>query len=89
MGITTTTSEQWKMLQANGREDYWIMSDVVGLDEPFTRSNGTVMARVYERLTKASRRRAEGFEDRIPVSEAHYRRGVYDAFKALQEELDA
>ena len=57
--------------------------------QPFTRSNGTVMARIYERLTKASRRRKRGptggwTHARI---ERAYRRGVYDAFKALQKEL--
>ena len=52
------------------------------LDETFTRSNGTTIARIYERLTKASRRRAEGRK-----TETAYRQGVYDAFKALQEEL--
>lgn len=61
---------------------------LIDVDRTFTKSDGSIVARVYERLTKASRRRAEGFEDRIPVSEAHYRRGVYDAFKALQEELN-
>ena len=58
----------------------------------FTRSNGTVMARLYERLTKASRRRTKpwtngDFDTRSPGAERAYRRGVHDAFKALQAEL--
>lgn len=52
--------------------------------EPFTKSNGTILSRIYERLTKASRRR-QG--EARPVSEPAYRRGVYDALKALQDEL--
>lgn len=58
------------------------------LDLPFSRSNGTALSRIYERLTKASRRRAtylgEEYDD---GREEAYRQGVYDAFKALQEEL--
>ncbi len=50
----------------------------------FTRSNGSISARIYERLTKASRRRAP-WDAR--TAEAMYRRGVYDAIAALQEEL--
>lgn len=49
----------------------------------FTRSDGTLVARIYERLTKRSRRRQSNH-----ICEANYRRGVYDAFKTMQEELD-
>ena len=52
----------------------------------FTRSNGSISARIYERLTKASRRGGTGYPFTRTVSEA-YRRGVYDAMTALQEEL--
>ena len=55
---------------------------------PFTRSNGTLVSKIYERLTKASRRRDNNYEDLEPIVEYAYRRGVYDSFKALQEELD-
>ena len=61
------------------------------LDMPFTRSNGTVIARIYERLTKRSRRlekrmaRNDGYD--AFWSQRLYRKGVYDAFKALQKEL--
>ena len=62
---------------------------------PFTRSNGTIAARIYERLTKASRRKAEQQGPYLMNTdvdnvwyEQHYRRGVYDAFKALQGELE-
>ena len=61
---------------------------------PFTRSNGTMIARIYERLTKRSRRRDEWYAITYPdqgpsIKEEAYRRGVYDGFKALQEELSA
>ena len=61
-------------------------TEVVANLSPFTRSNGTMLSRLYERLTKASRRRHTG----SPVddnAERAYRQGVYDAFKTLQEEL--
>ena len=58
---------------------------------PFTRSNGSISARIYERLTKASRR----LEKRLAANDGYtgfwsqrqYRRGVYDAISALREEL--
>jgi hypothetical protein len=58
----------------------------------FTRSDGTVVARIYERLTKRSRRTQAAYYDPDhlcwgDVGERAYRRGVYDGFKALQEEL--
>lgn len=65
----------------------------------FTKSNGTLMARVYERLTKASRRNARFYEgaEQVPFlttvgesvrdEEAAYRRGVYDALNAIRTEL--
>lgn len=55
------------------------------IDAPFTKSNGTLMSRIYERLTKASRRR--GGEPLIRDPEEYYRRGIYDTLKALQDEL--
>ena len=62
----------------------------VRLDLPFTKSRGTIMSRLYERLTKQSRRRGI----RHPLSkvtanrdERFYRRGVYDAYRALQDEM--
>ena len=63
------------------------------LDLPFTRSNGTILAKLYERLTKASRRREPDYKRLITIPggiedrERAYRQGVYDAFKALQQEL--
>lgn len=55
----------------------------------FTRSNGSVASRLYERLTKASRRRnRENQRTRSRYAEKAYRQGVYDAFKALQAELN-
>jgi len=64
------------------------MTDLLTDERTFTRSNGTVFARVYERLTKASRRRADprvgyGWE------EMSYRAGVKDALEALRGELNA
>ena len=73
--------EQWE------QKHNWL-SFTLGVESPFTRSNGTVLARVYERLTKASRRRDATYEDMEPIVETAYRRGVYDAFQALQKELD-
>lgn len=54
----------------------------------FTRSNGSIASRLYERLTKASRR-AQRTGLYSFIGERRYRQGVYDAFKALQEELQA
>ncbi len=57
----------------------------------FTRSNGKVAARVYERLTKASRRRAAKHPKIIEISteEYGYRMGVRDALAALKAELNS
>jgi hypothetical protein len=57
--------------------------------QTFTRSNGTVFSRIYERLTKASRRRADavtppGYWSR---NEEAYRAGVKDTLEALRSEL--
>lgn len=60
--------------------------DTVGYYQPFTKSNGTILARIYERLTKASRRRAIDTEFDQTI-EAWYRQGVYDTLKTLQQEL--
>jgi len=56
-------------------------------DGSFTRSNGTIAARLYERLTKASRRRLKPIELGFMSIEREraYREGVYDAYKALQQ----
>ena len=64
----------------------WVRAPV--FNGSFTRSNGTLIAKLYERLTKASRRAEQknlfpGYEETY----SEYRRGVYDAYKALQEEL--
>ena len=68
-------------------ESAWERPLIVRTNETFTRSNGTIMARVYERLTKRSRR-VQPFKDGwIERQEKAYRRGVYDAFAALREEL--
>ena len=66
-------------------KEYW------RLDLPFTRSNGTALAKLYERLTKASRRRSDPAFKRWHVTdhrELGFRQGVYAAFKALQVELE-
>lgn len=52
--------------------------------ETFTRSNGSLLSRLYERLTRASRRRSSYVDW---VKEKYYRRGVYDAYNALIDEL--
>lgn len=63
------------------KADCGLTEPITILGEPFTKSNGTVVSRIYERLTKASRRRGRGlFED-------GYRQGVYETLKALQQEL--
>ena len=78
-------------------EEYQSLFDVVtnrepeGIVRPFTKSNGTIMARVYERLTKRSRRQEELLYYNVGAEEAFYekayRRGVYETLKALQDEL--
>ncbi len=59
------------------------------LDLPFTKSRGTIMSRLYERLTKRSRRRVEGrhHSGMAQSQEEYYREGVYDAYQALQDEM--
>jgi len=52
----------------------------------FTRSDGTLFARIYERLTKRSRRRTSS-EVVCCVQEASYREGVKDTLEALRTEL--
>ena len=56
--------------------------------ESFTRSNGSIAARIYERLTKASRRREPNKREGwfYPTEQA-YRRGVKDTLEALRIEL--
>ena len=57
-------------------------------DESFTRSNGTVFARIYERLTKASRRRQTIERFGITLAdETFYRKGVYDTMTAIRDEI--
>ena len=64
-------------------------------DKTFTRSDGPLFSRLYERLTKASRRRepAElwddefiGFLDQTDLEKA-YRCGVKETLEALRKEL--
>ncbi len=60
----------------------------LALQETFTRSNGTLIARIYERLTKASRRRTNSLQPiRSAKAERVYRLGVKDALEALRAEL--
>ncbi len=62
-----------------------LQSDLEPLFKPgksFTKSNGTTLSRIYERLTKASRRAAPTSD---PWGEMRYRKGIYDAFTALTE----
>jgi len=54
-------------------------------DTTFTRSDGTLFSRIYERLTKASRRRYAG--GNVWHEEQAYRRGVKDTLKAVRDEL--
>ncbi len=72
------------------REDYRDGMGWIRIDQSFVRSNGTIIARLYERLTKASRRRfrveCSGWQHQH--REKAYRKGVYDAYKALQNELE-
>ncbi len=71
-----------------GGETITISPPLIDVTESFTRSNGTLVARLYERLTKASRRRVDYYDDRDrSQDEAHYRRGVKDAYNALRDEL--
>jgi len=69
-------------------DDYHVgRLDALGLLRgSFVRSNGTMVARIYERLTKRSRRRTSS-EVVCCVQEASYREGVKDALEALRDEL--
>ena len=64
------------------------------IEQTFTRSNGTIFSRIYERLTKASRRRQAVYSagdyslrGNDPLTEAAYRHGIKDALSALKTEL--
>ena len=54
----------------------------------FTRSDGTIVARLYERLTKASRRRVDPSDPWNQFEEEAFRQGVYMAYRTLQKEID-
>ncbi len=61
---------------------------LIALQETFTRSNGTMFSRIYERLTKASRRIQDEFlSTLVDAEEVAYRRGVKDTLEALRIEL--
>ncbi len=72
------------MTALHKRSFYWGGRELIDTNQSFTRSNGTIIALLYERLTKASRRRDLGGY----WWEQVYRQGVYDAYKALQNELE-
>jgi len=59
-----------------------VYTDELFNEGTFTRSDGTLFSRLYERLTKASRRR-----DSYHGIETAYRRGVLDTLTALRTEL--
>lgn len=91
---TASPEDAWLMYQ----QEQWMeknnwLAFTLGSEKPFTKSNGTLLARVYERLTKASRRRVKARKEEhyFPLAtikqEAAYRRGVYDTLKGLQKEL--
>ncbi len=66
---------------------------LIDIGRTFTRSNGTVVARLYERLTKRSRRKQTSSPfvpggTLVSDIETAYRKGVFDAYKNLQEELN-
>ncbi len=81
-------------------EGYIEVGPLLFTAQSFTRSNGTIAARIYERLTKAIRRRVTASNENwlfgtinaydhtdVDVDEMHYRRGVKDALEALRAEL--
>ena len=55
----------------------------------FTRSDGTLFSRIYERLTKASRRTKRGAKGgwNHQAQQRAYRAGVKDTLEALRTEL--
>jgi hypothetical protein len=63
---------------------YWFERTI--FDGPFTKSNGSIAAKIYERLTRKSRRLQE--KDVTPYFEMMYRQGVYDTLKAIEEEVN-
>ncbi len=66
----------------NLEDGYIEVGPLLFTSESFTRSNGTIAARIYERLTKASRRRTS-----LVVIERAYRKGVKDTLEAMRNEL--
>ena len=55
----------------------------------FTRSDGSIVSRIYERLTKASRRRVHTMLDGWTNADREdaYRQGVKDTLEAVRNEL--
>ena len=65
-----------------------VYTDELFNEGTFTRSDGTLFSRLYERLTKASRRKQFYYNEfEAQNREKAYRRGVLDAFTALRSEL--
>lgn len=80
-----TTSPYGTVISVNTKDSLFLPGS-------FTRSNGSIASRVYERLTKASRRRwtkGLGSAGKPGSSwyERAYRKGVYDALEALRAEV--
>ncbi|KKL44402.1 hypothetical protein LCGC14_2365990 [marine sediment metagenome] len=100
----TDLSNEWKIGIVSFRDgdtykdiDWMAALPLFRQQKTFTRSDGTMFSRVYERLTKRSRRkidRSTEAEYRIPGDglfilgrEHAYRRGVKDTLEALRKEL--
>ena len=65
-----------------------VYTDELFNEGTFTRSDGTLFSRLYERLTKASRRRADySAIGAGSDTESAYRRGVKDTLEALRTGL--
>jgi len=75
------------MTAHNNSKYEWM--ELIGMfnNTTFTRSDGTIFSRIYERLTKASRRRHGALYSRATMNERFYRKGVKDALEALRKEL--
>lgn len=52
-----------------------------------SKSDGSIIPRLYERFSRASRRRVEKYGRHTGSAEEAYMRGVYDAYKTLADEL--
>ncbi len=93
--MTDLTNVTFDTITFDGELGHIEQGELLFRSTTFTRSDDTIFSRLYERLTKASRRRVEHAthvdieigQSREQTIENAYRRGVKDTLEALRTEL--